>query len=133
MTRPRRNAAPRMLPMTIPAICPPDNPGLLITPAAAPIAPLVGEVVPGEVAEELAKRGCIEVKVGRRTLAHLVPALDVMQQESVALRELELQYVHKPSRLVWKPQLVPSLAKPGTHVSVIEPAGSAQLVKSARS
>jgi len=109
MTRPRRIAAPRILPTTIPAICPPDKPGLLDTPLAAPLAVLVGEVVPGEVTEELGKRGCIGLKVGRRTLAHLELASAVMQQESVALRELELQYVHKPSILVWKPQLVPSL------------------------
>lgn len=45
---------------------------------------------------------------------------------------LVLQYVHKPSKFDWNPQLLGSLEYPAMQVVAMESAGSAQLVKSAR-
>jgi hypothetical protein len=61
-----------------------------------------------------------------------VEVLEKTQHESVALGELAAQYEHRPDRLLLKPQLLPSLSTPAMHVPVMEFAGKAQLVKSAR-
>lgn len=106
MSRPRNNAAPMTVPTTMPAIWPPDRPLISLTPGSAPFKDDDDVGVVELVVEE--KSGCTEVKVGRRTLAHREPELDVTQHESVALTELELQYVHMPLRFDWKPQSTPS-------------------------
>lgn len=82
--------APRIEPITIPAICPPESPFLFCV--------LGGEVdelvaVDGVAVEVEVKRGCIvEVAtIGRTTLSQRDVVLEYTQQESVAFGELAAQ------------------------------------------
>ena len=82
-------AAPRMEPITIPAIWPPDKRwpvGAL--PVAAPEV-LVGDDVELDVEE--GNRVGIEVTVGRVTPTQRLLTLDPLQHESVAFGELAAQ------------------------------------------
>ena len=82
------SAAPRMVPTTIPAIAPPDNPELWFVDAAlAALAEAVGL----DVDVDEGKSGGMEVKLGNVTPGHRLSTLDSMQHESVAFGELDAQ------------------------------------------
>ena len=90
----------------------------------------MGEDV-GLVVEE--KRFEIVENTGRVTSWHRPVALEVRQHESVPLTVLSRQKLHKPVRLSPNPQSSGSFDSPDIQLPLIELAGKAQLVKSARS
>lgn len=85
-SNPSRRAAPRIEPMTIPAICPPDRPWCGPFVSAAPIAE---ELLPSVGVGN--KGGIEDVSVGRTTPVQRLVTLEAAQQESVALGELVAQ------------------------------------------
>ncbi len=122
---------PRIDPITIPAMAPPLRPlSWPLEPAAPAVELLVGDEV--GVAVDESRPEMVE-KTGRATFWQRPSALDVKQQESVAFSVLARQKLQRPIRLSPKPQLPGSLDSPAIQLPLIELAGRAQLVKSARS
>lgn len=72
-------------------------------------------------------------KTGSATSSQRPVALEVKQHESVPFSVLPRQKLHKPMRLSPNPQSWGSFASPMTQFPLIEFAGNAQFVKSARS
>lgn len=87
--------------------------------------------LPVEEADDVAVGSVIELMLlGIATLAHLVVALEAVQQVSSELCE---QYLHIPKVLLPYPQLLGSFTDPWTQFPCCsDSAGRAQLVKSAR-
>lgn len=121
MMRASSNMAPKIEPMTMPAIAPPDKPCPLL---------LLCEAVELPVAD--GKRLPMLVVNGSLTFWQRVSVLEKRQHESVAFGELAAQYEHRAGRLLLKPQLFTSFWNPCIQLDVNESAGKAQLVKSAR-
>lgn len=113
--------------MTIPATIPPDSPRVFELGAAADVLLAEGEVL--DVAE--GNSGGMENILGRVTPLHLLVTFDVTQHESVALGELDAQYLHKPGRFEAKPHSCVSFSSPVMQSTLSESLGRAQLVKSA--
>lgn len=112
----------------MPAIAPRDKP-LRPDPSRAAAA---GEPVGELPSVEEGKSGGIEDVMGNSTSTQRLVALEPTQHESVAFGELAAQKLHKPCRLVEKPQSLGSFSAPVTHLALSESLGKAQVVKSAR-
>ena len=85
-----------------------------------------------EVAVEESKFEMVE-KTGKVTSSQRPVAFEVKQHESVPLTVLERQKLQRPCKLPPNPQSSGSLAVPEMQLPLIELAGKAQFVKSARS
>jgi hypothetical protein len=97
MTAARISAAPRIDPMTIPAIAPPERPDLdgRVPGAAVPVA----EGAPDGVLD--GNSGGIETVVGRLTPTQRLLTFALTQQEFVELIVLSAQKEQSPRRLSW--------------------------------
>lgn len=100
---------PKIEPMTMPAICPPESPPPLLDAAGVVDGRLV---LVGDEMFEVDKGGSRDVNAGSRTFSHRPVALEFKQQESVAFGELAAQNPHSPCRFGPKPQSFGSLSSP---------------------
>jgi len=91
--------APKMEPMTIPAIAPPDSVRRCEVVAAVELgnAELVGDDV-GLAVENTMDEAEVTA-IGKTTPWQILSVFEYRQQESVAFGELDAQYEHRPLRL----------------------------------
>jgi hypothetical protein len=95
MTAARISAAPRIDPMTMPAMAPPESPDRDLPAPAATL--LVAEGAPDEVLD--GNSGGIETVGGSLTPTQRLLTFALTQHEFVELTELSAQYEHSPRRL----------------------------------
>ena len=91
---PRRRAAPRREPTTIPAVAPPDSPELAPPAPAAVVDPVGAAVV------VVVNRGGIVVVVGSLTPTQRDSTSEFTQHESVEFGELAEQKAQRPAKLL---------------------------------